>query len=189
IRIMDRHFEGVAYSLKSLFRDEQRRAVQQILESTLGEAENSYRQIYEHHATLLRFLSDIHQPVPRVLSLTAEFVLNGALRRALEESELDFDRIHALLESAEREGVNLDSTGLEFLLRRRLGHVMDSLAEDPASLERLQRAHAMPFQVNIWHAQNVYYDLLQHYLAQQQERGERAWVDTFVSLGDLLGVE
>ncbi len=196
IRIMDRHFEGVAYSLKSLFRDEQRRAVQQILESTLSEAENSYRQIYEHHATLLRFLSDIHQPVPRVLSLTAEFVLNGALRRALEESELDFDRIHALLESAEREGVNLDSTGLEFLLRRRLGHVMDSLAEDPASLERLQRAHAavalahaMPFQVNIWHAQNVYYDLLQHYLAQQQERGERAWVDTFVSLGDLLGVE
>ncbi len=131
-----------------------------------------------------------------MLSLTAEFVLNGALRRALEEPELDFDRIHALLESAQREGVNLDSAGLEFLLRRRLGRVMDSLAEDPASLERLQRAHAavalahaMPFQVNIWHAQNVYYDLLQHYLAQQQERGERAWVDTFVSLGDLLGVE
>ena len=84
LRVLDRHFGGTAYSLKSLFRDEQRRIVSRILETTLAEAEASYRQIYEHHAPLMRFLAGLHTAAPRVLVLTAEFVINGALRRALE---------------------------------------------------------------------------------------------------------
>ena len=39
LRVLDRHFAGTAYSLKSLFRDEQRRIVRRILQNTLGEAE------------------------------------------------------------------------------------------------------------------------------------------------------
>ena len=50
LRVIDRHFQGATYSLKSLFRDEQRRIVSQIVNSTIGEAESVYRQVYDHHA-------------------------------------------------------------------------------------------------------------------------------------------
>ena len=66
---------------KSLFRDERQKVVSKLLGSTMDEAEAAYRQIYEHHAPLMGFLSDMGAPLPKMLHLTAEFVLNTALRK------------------------------------------------------------------------------------------------------------
>jgi alpha-amylase/alpha-mannosidase (GH57 family) len=198
IRAMDRHFGGVAYSLRSLFRDEQRRALEQILQPTRAEADHGFQQLYTHHAPLLRFLADIHQPAPQVLRLTAEIVINNSLRHFLDDQEPDYGRIRKLLDSAEHEGVSLDSAGLEFVLRQRILGVMEALAKEPESMQRLRNAHtaiamarSMPFIVNLWQAQNIYYDVTQKILPQQQQRGEpaREWVYLFLSMGDLLGVE
>ncbi|MBI3962495.1 MAG: DUF3536 domain-containing protein, partial [Deinococcus sp.] len=49
IRLLDKHFGTSTYSLKLLFRDERRKILDLILNSTLAEAEAAYRQIYEHH--------------------------------------------------------------------------------------------------------------------------------------------
>jgi hypothetical protein len=129
--------------------------------------------------------------------MTAEFVINSALRRAFERPELDFERIHSLLDSARREGVNLDSTGLEFVLRQRMVQVMNWYRQEPMNLARLQTAHAaislartVPFTVNLWKAQNLYYELLQTLLAQpRKHEGEASeWAALFAGLGELLGV-
>jgi alpha-amylase/alpha-mannosidase (GH57 family) len=198
IRIMDRHFGGVAYSLRSLFRDEQRRALEQILQSTLAEADHGFQQLYTHHAPLLRFLADIRQPAPQVLRLTAEFVINSSLRQAFEQPELDFGRIRRLLDSAQHEGISLDSAGLEFILRQRVVEAMESFAKEAGNMQRLRNAQiaiamarSMPFTVNLWKAQNIYYGVTRKILAEQQQRGEQAreWIDLFLSMGDLLGVE
>ena len=69
IRAFDRGFGVDTYSLKSLFRDEQRSILSQILISTLDEAEAAYRQLYEHHAPLLRFLIDLKAPLPKAFRL------------------------------------------------------------------------------------------------------------------------
>jgi hypothetical protein len=82
LRVIDRHFRGATYSLKSLFRDEQRRILCQIVNSTMEEAEALYRQVYEHHAPLMRFLAELHMPSPPILRTTAEFVLSNAVQRA-----------------------------------------------------------------------------------------------------------
>src|SRR6185369_14039903 len=84
IRILDRHFEGVAYSLRSLFKDERRKVLREILRSTMEEVEAAYRQIYEHHASLMDFFGEIGSPLPSVLRLTSEFVLNARMRRGFD---------------------------------------------------------------------------------------------------------
>ena len=191
LRILDRHFAGTSYSLKSLFRDEQRRIVRRIFDSVLSETESSYSQIYEHHAPLLRFLAELKAPVPRVLRVTAEFVINAELRRLFAESDLDADRVQPLLETARRESITLDGTGLEFALRRRLSQTANDWEQDPGNpelLERIERlaalAHAMPFTVNLWRAQNAYYVVAQKLLSgADDERRER-----IARLGELLGV-
>ena len=55
IRLLDRYYGHVDYSLTSLFTDEQRRIVQMILNSTLWDIENSLTTIYEDHASLLHY--------------------------------------------------------------------------------------------------------------------------------------
>ena len=93
LRLLDHHFGGATYSLKSLFRDERQKVVSKLLGSTMAEAEAAYRQIYEHHAPLMGFLSGMGAPLPKMLHLTAEFVLNTALRKEFMADELDLERV------------------------------------------------------------------------------------------------
>jgi len=172
IRIIDRHFGSATYSLKSLFRDEQRKIVDQIMKATLPEAEAAFSQIYEQNAPLMRFLANLGTPLPKLLAAAAAFALNGELRRAFGAEELDLARIRGLLEEADAGHVPLDATTLEYTLRTALEHQARQLAADPASMPLLQKlaqavalARSLPFEVNLWTVQNHCYEILQkHYL-------------------------
>jgi Domain of unknown function (DUF3536) len=201
IRIMDRRFGKSNYSLRSLFRDEQRQVLDQILTSTLGEAETLYRQIYEHRAPMMRFLTNLQIPLPKAFYTAAEFVLNGYLRRALEQQEIDAERVKTLLETAKLEGVVLDHATLEFAYRHNLERMMEQFAANPLMnlAQQVDSAasliHALPFRVDLWKIQNAYYLLLQNSyptMHRQKERGDRtaqAWVEYFEALGKKLAVK
>jgi len=198
LRALDRQFVGVTYSLKSLFRDEQRRVVSIILDSTLGDAEGSFRQLYEQHAPLMRFLGELGTPPPRVLHMTAEFVLNASLRRAFEEQNFDLERIRSLLDAAQRERVTLDSAGLSYALRHSLERMIQRLQAGPAELEPLERleavvdlARSLPFEVDLWEVQNRYYQMLQQVRPELQARDNdagRIWLAHFDRLGEKLRI-
>lgn len=198
IRALDRHFGETAYSLKSLFKDERQRVVGILLESVVKEAEAMYRQVYENHAPLMRFLSDISMPLPKVLSVTSEFVVNAALRRAFEDEPINLDHIASLLDAARRENLTLDFAGLSYSLTGRLNSLMQALAvmpEDLATLERMNTVfdmvRSLPFQPNLWKVQNVFYGLIQllypGMLARTDAEGQE-WVRQFQQLGEKLGL-
>jgi hypothetical protein len=198
IRTLDRQFEGITYSLKSLFRDEQRRVVSAILHSTLGEVEASFRQLYERYSPLMSFLSDLGTPLPKVLNLTAEFAINRELRRALEESDLDLERIRALLDVAAREKLPLDHAGLSFALSHTLQGMMErfwSQADDLVLLEMLASVveflRSLPFEVSLWKVQNLYWEMLREVRPVFQSRDDaqsREWLPLFDNLGEKLRI-
>jgi alpha-amylase/alpha-mannosidase (GH57 family) len=201
IRFMERCFGESNYSLRSLFRDEQRNVLNQILTSALGETEALYRQIYEHRAPMLRFLSNLRIPLPKAFYAAAELVLNGYLRQALEQEQVDTERVNALLETAQLEGVGLDNATLEFAYRHNLERMTERLAAGPTfgSLEQLNNAasliHVLPFPVDLWKIQNSYYRLLEStypMIRQRKEEGDKeaqAWLNSFESLGQKLAVK
>jgi hypothetical protein len=201
IRLMDRRFGESNYSLRSLFRDEQRKVVEQILTSSLGEAEAVYRQMYEHRAPMMRFLTNLHIPLPKPFNVAAGIVLNEYLRRALEQEEINPERVHTLLEAAKLEGVALDNATLEFAYRHSLERITERLVDAPNvdSLRQLDRAagllHVLPFRVDLWKIQNSYYRLLENIyprMRRQKEEGDdtaRAWLASFESLGQKLAVK
>ena len=88
IRVLDRHFGASHYSLKSLFRDEQFKVLNQILTQTREDIYNTYRMLTDRYAPLARFLNDIHIPPLRSLAPAAEFVLNAELRRQFSNGHL-----------------------------------------------------------------------------------------------------
>ncbi len=200
IRLVDRNFGQESYSLKLLFGDERRRILSMVLNTSLAEAATTYRAIYEHHAPLMRFLASIGTPVPREFQIAAEFAINTELRRLIEATNLDLQRIAALRREAIRAGVTLDSTGLGYTLARSIESLSVAFRKNTSDIGLLVRldsavglARTLPFEVDIWKAQNVYYDLLQRsYAAFQAEAAEgdpdaRLWVSAFTSLGKKLG--
>jgi len=201
IRLLDKHFLELTYSLRSLFRDEQRRIMHLILESTLAEAEAVYRQLYEHHALLMRFLVELGVPLPKAFQAAAEFVLNLDLRRAFEEEEPDLGEVRAHLEAVAAWRVELDTAGLGYALAQTIERLADQFRAQPgelASVQRLEKvtglARSLPFEVSLWKAQNVHFELLQTLYPRFKERAAQgdetaqAWIGHFVALGEKLRV-
>ncbi|MBI4185990.1 MAG: DUF3536 domain-containing protein [Chloroflexi bacterium] len=201
VRIMDKHFGTSTYSLKHLFRDEQRKIMGRILESALAEIEAAYHQVYEHHYLPMRFLAELGNPVPKVFQSTAEFILNSDLRRALNGDGLDAERFKSLLEEAAVWNIELDTVSLSYLFQRKLEKAMDKLVtapEDIALLDNLvaavEMARSAPFAVDLWKVQNRYHRMLQTTYAGLKETAERgdetasAWLTRFSSLGQQLKV-
>ncbi len=152
--------------------------------------------IYERHAPLMGFLSGMGAPLPKMLHLTAEFVLNTSLRQEFMADELNVDRVRRLLDTAAREKIQWDSAWLAYALTRRFARMADELALKPREdlLHRFNLAvdlvRSLPFEVDLARVQNVYYQLLQHVLplvAAESTADSRAWLAEFAALGEKLG--
>ena len=201
LRLMDRHFRSETYSLKHLFRDEQRKIVRLILEDTLAEADAAYRQLYDRHEPLMRFLHDHGIPLPRAFRVAAEFALTTALRRALDAETPDLPRIESLLAEAARVGVRLPEDGLGYAFQRTVERLARRWRAAPASLPALQDleilatlARSLPFAVELWNAQNIFFELEQgawpesRRRAEQGDRAAAEWVAAFRAVGERLSV-
>ncbi|HEY3936161.1 MAG TPA: DUF3536 domain-containing protein [Bryobacteraceae bacterium] len=201
VRLLDKRFGEKTYSLRSLFRDEQRRIVRTILSATVAEAESAYLQLYEHHAALMRFITSLGTPMPREFTAAVEYAINSLLRRACSSEELDGERIRNLLREAQVSNLSLDKTTIEFLLRRKIDSLAGRFAADPSSLDKLldlekalKIVKQMPFPVNLWSAQNHVYAIQGGLYPRTRRRAQRGdakaqtWLDNYLALSELLSI-
>lgn len=199
IRLLDKYFGDVSLSLRSLFRDEQRRVLDLILASTLNETEDEFRDVYLHQAPLMRFLNTLGTPLPNAFRAAAELVLSVDLRRCVESFPSDPDGVQRLLDEARALGVAIDTKGLGYALECALDRLLDSLRDNPEDPDLLRQvesivalARTTPFTIDLWRAQNRVYEMRQTrypILQQQAENGDgeaREWVEGFRRVAEEL---
>jgi len=200
IRVMDRHFGPTHYSVEHLFRDEQREILNQILASPGDEIYSTLRHITDHYAPLRRFMANLRTPPLRALGMAGEMVLNTELRRQFESDMLDLERARNLLAECTATKVTLYTEELGYALKAHLDRVSDRFVRTPQDLEGLKRfadaaelARHVPFGVNLWKPQNIYYEMIIAMLPEMQQCAARGnaqagvWVEKFLALGERLG--
>ena len=171
IRLIDHLFGSMEYSLLSLFADEQHRILQTILTQTLSEMEDSLRKIYEDHASLLDFLTDTGMAPPPALEVAANYAINASLFRGLEAEIFDAEAVTHLIERAAAEHITLNAQRLGFSAGQRMKRAMVQLEASVAGDNHPRTALSntlilaetlckLPFEVNLWQAQNIWNDLL-----------------------------
>jgi len=97
IRLMDKHFGMHNYSLKDLFKDEQRKILNQVVDSAMKESEETYRRINENNRILMGFLQEMGMPLPKGFHIAAEFTLNSDIENAFLEEKLNIEKIQELI--------------------------------------------------------------------------------------------
>jgi Domain of unknown function (DUF3536) len=179
IRVLTSEFPGSAFSLPSLFRDEQRKIVELILNDSLLSAAAAYRSIYENNASLIRFLNGLGIPVPEAFRAAAEVGLNNQIKQVLERPELDVDAFQSYLKEAASSHVTLDSAGLEYAMQRRLEREATEFANEPTKLALIQKfrsllefVSSLPFPVAIWEVQNTAYGPLTKTIRELRSKTE-----------------
>jgi len=201
IRILDEEFSEHSYSLSSLFRDEQRKIVGLILNDSLTSAAAAYRTIYENQAPLIRFLNSLNIPVPAAFKAAADVAINSQLRQSFERPDLDSDNIQSYLKEAATSRVPLDTTTLEFTIRKRLEEQAARFAEHPDDTENVQRfrkqlelAQTLPFPVTLWEVQNISYGPLMKAIEERRLAAENndpeasTWMRELTALRDGLRI-
>jgi alpha-amylase/alpha-mannosidase (GH57 family) len=192
VRCFDRHFDGQTYSLRSLFRDEQKRILEILLTGTLQEVESSLSAIYENQASLLHFLTQSKLPRPEALTVAATFAINAGLRRALEAEPLDAIQARTWLGLAKSDQITLDKQLLGFIADRKMKDVMLALHERPENLPAVEDAllaartlRELPFDINLWQAQNLWYDTWRYHRDQPPST---EWLEKMKELGQQLHI-
>ena len=201
VRLVDKNFSSGTYTLRLLFRDEQRKILGIILEEATNEARSLYRHFHDEHAHLIRFVTDLGVPLPRRFRLAVDFTLNSDLLDAFSADDVDLKKSREIIEEIRRTGVKPDAVTLEFALRRTIERLFARFVTDPMEpglLPRLEETidlvQSLPFGVRLWEAQNTYYDMMRNYAGQVQKRAEsgdaeaQVWLQTFARLGEKLRV-
>lgn len=194
LRLLDNYFGFETYSLKSLFRDERRRIVTQIVDSTLADIASLYRDVYQHNTTLIDFLKDVAMPLPSILRVSSEFVLNNEICRSLSSEKIDFEHLQCLIELVTQTDVDLDDS-VNVALRERLERTMCRWSIDPFELQTLSELEQLvallrtpPFQTDLWEAQNTYYEVMRASVGRNPGSVGRTSVELFRGLGHRLGI-
>jgi alpha-amylase/alpha-mannosidase (GH57 family) len=203
VRLIHSTFDGEPYTLSVLFRDDQQRILNRMVEKEWSEAEVAFRRIYPHVISVLRALAKTGAvlPVPRAFSAISEFALNTQLQHAFAGEEMDLQMIGTLIQDANAAKINLDTPTLEYSLRLNLERMAERLKAQPENLEMIKRlesmvdvARSLPFEVNLWTMQNICYELLKSVFDSYQSRageGDEAakiWVNHFRSLAEKLSL-
>ena len=201
VRSVDKNFGSGTYSLRMLFRDEQRKITARLLESAMAEASTLNRNFYAQHSTLIRFVTDLGVPLPKRFQMAVDFILNSDLLEALSAETPDAEKIAALLGEVRRTGIALDTVTLEFAFRRTIERLANLWLPDPQPMDSLRAlaqaidlSTTLPFPVTLWEVRNVYYQVMQTCYQETRRQAEQgnphagAWLEEFTALGEKLRV-
>lgn len=200
ISLINRYFGPHNYSLWHLFKQEQHTILNQVLSSTMGDVESSFRQIYEHHYPLMQIKNELRLPLPRTLVNVVEFILNRDLSVLLEDDDFNIDRLRSLVEEMKRWSFKRDQENFSFLASASVSRMMLRLkasSEDVALIDKITLSLELLEQLNLdldlWKAENIYFVMKQTAYPKALALADsdllvRNWVTAFERLGAVLQV-
>ncbi len=173
IRLMDTNFGTHTYSLKDLFRDKQRHILNLIIAGMVQEFEEKFITLYENSRNLMGFLRETGMPMPHHFMTTAETALNLHLHKLFTAESIGIDELRAVVNEIKGWNVAVDDVDLEFIIRHRLEAAMSVLLAQPENARQLsevlhlaEAVKLLPFGVNLWQAQNMYWAMIQSWATE-----------------------
>ena len=202
IRCMDTHFKGNIYSIWHLFKDEQRKILDQLSGLTYDEIATSYRQIYKNNYAIMNTFHGLHIKLPKPFFVATEYILNEDMQQLFREDTLDVDSLGRLIDEAEKWSIKIDTTTLSYVMSSWLNTIMDKIQKKSEDLQlfemidkTLELVKPLSLSLDLWQAQNKYFSLWNEAYSTMKDKAEKgdniagSWVESFLKLGCYLNVK
>ncbi len=198
---IDHFFKRANYSLWHLFKDEQRKIIDTILEQALAGARMSFRQINDQQQPLIRAMRTMQIPLPKLLSATSEVIANESLLKAIQEEDIDIPRLEEIVQNITRWDLPVDTMKFSLAVSKRINAVMERLRDRLDDIHLLEQAVTilrivapLHLDLDLWQSENIYFAIAQNEYQQRMELAEktsasmRKWIELFTHLGEYLDV-
>jgi alpha-amylase/alpha-mannosidase (GH57 family) len=199
MRLMNCSFEGSSYTLWHLFRDEQRKVLNKLLESTWEEIEDSFRHIYTRNYTVIQAMRGMNMLLPPALAVPTEFVLNRDIINEIQNVRPNFQKIERLLSEIRRLSLQPDKVGLGLEVSKRAAELVAMITTEPENAKVLSYAErttralgGLLEEADLQEAENRFFPLvIETYpkMCEKARGGDKEatrWVQTFRAMALLL---
>lgn len=202
ISLIEKHFGSGSYSLWHLFKDEQRKILGQILDTTLSDVELSLRQIENHHYSILDVMRQMNIPLPRMFARIAEMIHDADIQKELTAEQPNADRLKRSIVETRRWSLEPDRSNIAFTASKRINTIMEAWSENPVDrkplvlgFEILDALAPLHLSYNFWIAQNIYFTKGRQLIDSMKKRAAENdpeasdWISAFNAIGIHLNVK
>src|SRR5690606_31510495 len=162
IVLMDKHFGTHSYSFWHLFKDDQKKILNQVLKETVAAARGIFRKMYEDNYSILQAIKQLHIAPPEPLKFASSFTVNNKLKKILSNGEVDLKEMEEMINSIHNLAIELDTITLNFLATHRIDDIIEAIADAPEKVHLIEKAlnfieltHKAHLRPDLWNAQNV----------------------------------
>ena len=205
IRAIDKHFPApYNYTFWHLFKEEQRRVINLILKDKYDQVEELLRTTYEGNYWMMTFLKSVNNPIPRPFHSLAEAAVNLGLWKVFNGA-FDMEHLGRLVKEAEAWSISIDRDGLQLWAGLWINEEMKKPEKAPQDAESsllmerigdvLQVLSGLSLDLDLWRAQNIYFNMRRTVFQEAQERATQGdedagrWVLAFNGLGAQLRIK
>lgn len=131
--VIERSFKDI-YPFTSLFKDAQRRVIDQVLDAISRKTDEAFTHIFEAQYPAVRGLKYIGAPLPPAFVTVADFVLTADLKAELERDPVDINALEELMDDVRTLGLKTDNAQVNAAAGERLLSFARAFVECPGDL-------------------------------------------------------
>jgi alpha-amylase/alpha-mannosidase (GH57 family) len=202
IRQISDYFADHNYSLYHLFKDQQRKILNQILQITYENIDSSYRQIYENNYSIMSFFQSLNIPLPKPLLYAAEDIINKDFGRIFENEDFSTEHLENLINDARRWPIVLEKDLIKYIAGNWIFKCLGEITGNKESAGKLQEIEkvlelfgSIDIRLRSWKSQNLYFSLAKEIYPEMQAKADQGepdsveWVNTFNRIGEYLKID
>lgn len=202
IGIMQTYFGPEKFSLWNLFKDEQRKVLDQIIRSDIEQAEKDFKTIYSRNYNILQVMKEARLPIPKVLMNNLENVINTELRHLFKNGSLHAGRLEQVTTDALRWEVKIDKTSISYVAAEKIYHLLKVLDYGESGLRELdlmlsvfKELNRLEIEMDLVEFQNEYFQRGRKLIFEKTEGNFKAsehrqeWMRKYLELGRLIQVK
>ena len=127
--LFKRYPDQRSFSFFDMFKDEQIKMLQGIIDNSLDMAASSYKKINDRNYNLLNVMKSTHLQVPNILVKNLELVLNNELREIFTacNEKIDIYDLNRVIGEIKKWDFKMDHTELNFICTGTMDHLLSQL--------------------------------------------------------------
>lgn len=128
------------YPFTSLFKDAQRRVIDQVLGGISQQTGKEFTRIFEMQYPAVRGLKYIGAPLPAAFMTVAQFVLTADSKAELERDPVDINALEELMDDVRTLGLQIDQKQVNAAAEARLMDYVRAFSQNPSDLNAAVKA-------------------------------------------------
>jgi alpha-amylase/alpha-mannosidase (GH57 family) len=195
---LPKYFGDNNYSLKDVFRDDQIKILDIIVQDAVKKATELNEIIYQDNLAFLRFMNEIRIPSPKPFRTATEIVLNDKIGQMLATEEINVEELSKLLSDSKALSIEFESDLVSLEASEKIVKEFTKLLDTPPDSKKLENLdklitalNQLPLKLELWHAQNIAFEIAQKTykpLKEKKDEDSQKWVLAYEKLCRSIGI-